>query len=30
VTAGSTGQYFVEIESTSGPASDFCFLYLFK
>lgn len=30
VTAGSTGQYFIEIESTSGPASDFCFLYLFK
>ena len=30
VTAESTGQYFVEVETTSGPASEFCFLYLFK
>lgn len=30
VTAESTGQYFVEIETTSGPTSDFCLLYLFK
>ena len=30
VTAGSTGRYFIEIETSSGPASDFCLLYLFK
>jgi len=30
VTAESTGQYFIEIETSSGPASDFCLLYLFK
>lgn len=30
VTAESTGQYFIEIETSAGPASDFCFLYLFK
>ena len=30
VTAGTTGQYFVQIETTGGPASDFCLLYLFK
>lgn len=30
VTAGATGEYFVEVETSSGPASDFCFLYLFK
>lgn len=30
VTAEATGQYFVRIESTGGPASDFCLVYLFK
>lgn len=30
VTAETTGQYFVQIETTGGPASDFCLLYLFK
>lgn len=30
VTAAVTGQYFVEVETASGPASEFCFLYLFK
>lgn len=30
VTAAATGQYFAEVETSSGPASEFCFLYLFK
>lgn len=30
VTAVATGQYFVQIKTTGGPASDFCLLYLFK
>jgi hypothetical protein len=30
VTAEVTGQYFVEIETSSGPATEFCFVYLFK
>lgn len=30
VTAALTGRYVVEIESASGPAADFCLLYLFK
>lgn len=30
VTAEATGQYFVQVETGGGPASDFCLLYLFK
>ena len=30
VTAETTGQYFVQIETSGGPSSDFCLLYLFK
>ena len=30
VTAETTGQYFLQIETAGGPASDFCLLYLFK
>lgn len=30
VTAEVTGQYFVEVETSSGPATEFCFVYLFK
>ena len=30
VTAETTGQYFVEVETAGGPATDFCLLYLFK
>jgi hypothetical protein len=30
VTAEATGQYFVQVETEGGPASDFCLLYLFK
>ena len=30
VTAGATGQYFVQVETSSGSSSDFCLLYLFK
>ena len=30
VTAEVTGQYFVQVETGGGPASDFCLLYLFK
>jgi len=30
VTAEITGQYFLQIETAGGPASDFCLLYLFK
>lgn len=30
VTVGTTGQYFVQVETAGGPASDFCLLYLFK
>jgi len=30
VTAETTGQYFVQVETAGGPASDFCLLYLFK
>jgi hypothetical protein len=30
VTAGATGQYFVQVETEGGPATDFCLLYLFK
>lgn len=30
VTAAATGRYFVQVESSGGPASDFCLLYLFK
>ncbi len=30
VTAATTGQYFVQLEATEGPASDFCLLYLYK
>ena len=30
VTAEATGQYFVQVETDGGPASDFCLLYLFK
>jgi hypothetical protein len=30
VTAATTGQYFVQLEATGGPASDFCLLYLYK
>lgn len=30
VTAEATGQYFVQIETAGGPATDFCLLYLFK
>jgi hypothetical protein len=30
VTAETTGQYFLQVETAEGPASDFCLLYLFK
>jgi len=30
VTAETTGQYFVQVETSGGPSSDFCLLYLFK
>lgn len=30
VTAEATGQYFVQVETGGGPATDFCLLYLFK
>ena len=30
VTVETTGQYFLQIETAGGPASDFCLLYLFK
>lgn len=30
VTAEATGQYFIEVETSSGPATEFCFVYLFK
>lgn len=30
VTAEATGQYFVQIGTDGGPATDFCLLYLFK
>lgn len=30
VTVGTTGQYFVQVETSGGPSSDFCLLYLFK
>lgn len=30
VTAETTGRYFVQIETSGGPASGFCLLYLFK
>ena len=30
VTAEVTGQYFIEVETSSGPATEFCFVYLFK
>ena len=30
VTAETTGQYFVQVETAGGPASDFCLLYLYK
>jgi len=30
VTAGATGQYFLQIGSVGGPAADFRLLYLFK
>jgi hypothetical protein len=30
VTAEATGHYFVEVETSSGPSTEFCFVYLFK
>jgi len=30
VTAPATGRYVVQIETSRGPAADFCLLYLFK
>jgi hypothetical protein len=30
VTAAATGRYVVEVRTTRGPATDFCFIYLFK
>lgn len=30
LTAETTGQYFLQIETAEGPAADFCLLYLFK
>lgn len=30
VTAEVTGQYFVQVETAGGPATDFCLLYFFK
>jgi hypothetical protein len=30
VTAASTGRYVVQIETSRGPAADFCLIYLFK
>lgn len=30
VTAEATGQYFVQIGTDGGPATDFCLLYLFQ
>lgn len=30
VTAEATGQYFVQLDTAGGPASEFCLLYLYK